>query len=89
MAIRFKDSKIPDLSMRVLNVRSSYEPIFQSAREGGAGLVRHLLTMGQASVQDVTHDSGHSPLHVGTTSHTQSLLLILGPSLLSEKAMWK
>ena len=89
MAMTFKDSKIPDLSIRVLNVRSSYEPIFQNAREGGAGLVRHLLTMGQASVQDVTHDSGHSPLHVGTTSHTQSLMLILGSSLLSEKATWK
>ena len=89
MAMRFKGSKIPDVSMRVLNVRSSYEPIFESAREGGAGLVRHLLTTGQASVQDVTLDSGHSPLHVGTTSHPQSLMLILGPSLLSEEAMWK
>lgn len=69
MAIRFKDSKIPNLSMRVLNVRSSYEAIFLNAREGDATLVRYLLTVGQASVQDVTHDSGHSPLHVGTTSH--------------------
>ena len=72
MAMKFKDSKIPDLSMRVLNVRSSYEAVFLSAREGDAELVRYLLTMGQASVQDVTHDSGHSPLHVGITSHPQT-----------------
>ncbi len=72
MAMRFKDSKIPDLSMRVLNVRSSYEAVFLSAREGDAELVRYFLTMGQASVQDVTHDSGHSPLHVGITSHPQT-----------------
>ena len=72
MAMRFKDSKIPDFSMRVLNVRSSYEAIFSNAREGDAELVRYLLTTGQASVQDVTHDSGHSPLHVGTTSHPRT-----------------
>lgn len=72
MAMRFKDSKIPELSMRVLNVRSSYEAVFLSAREGDTQLVRYLLTMGQASVQDVTHDSGHSPLHVGITSHPQT-----------------
>ena len=89
MAMRFRDSKIPDLSMRVLNVRSSYEAVFLSAREGDAGLIRHLLTVKQASVQDVTHDSGHTPLHVGTTSPPQSPMLILGPSLLSEKATLK
>ena len=72
MAMRFKDSKIPHISLRVLNVRSSYEAIFLNAREGDAELVRYLLTTRQASVQDVTDDSGHSPLHVGTTSHART-----------------
>ena len=73
MVMRFKDSKIPDISMRVLNVRSAYEAVFSSAFEGDAKMVRYLLTMGQASVLDVTQDSGHSLLHVGTSR------AILGP----------
>ena len=73
MAMRFKDSKIPDISMRVLNVRSAYEAVFSSALEGDAEMVRYLLTMGQASVLDVTQDSGYSLLHVGTSR------AILGP----------
>lgn len=53
--------------MRILNVRSAYEAGFLSAVGGDAESVRCLLAAGQASVLDVTDDSGHSPLHVSTS----------------------
>ena len=65
LAIRFQDSKIPNISMRVLNVRNTYENIFLSALGNDAESIRYQLTIGQALVLDVTDDSGHSPLHVG------------------------
>ena len=68
LSMRFQDSKIPNISMRVLNVRDSYENIFRSALVNDAESVLYQLTVGQASVLDVTDDSGHSPLHVGILS---------------------
>lgn len=91
MAMIFKDSKIPDILMRVLNVCSAYEAVFSSALGGDAEMVRYLLTMGQASVLDVT-----PRLHPGTRccmwvlhEQTSDLMLVPGSSWLSEKAMLK
>ena len=69
VAMRFQDSKVPSVSMRVLNLRSTYENIFRSSRRNDAGSVEYQLTIGQASVLDVTEDSGHSPLHVSLCNH--------------------
>lgn len=65
-AVSFQNSIIPEISRRVLNVRDSYEEIFQSAIIGDAVSVQYLLTKRQASVFDISSDSGHSPLHVGS-----------------------
>ena len=59
-----QDSAIPRMSIHVLNVRDTYEDIFISARFNDVDSVEYQLTMGRASVFDVTSDSGHSPLHV-------------------------
>ena len=69
MVLRFQDAKIPKISMRVLNVRDTYEDIFRNAHGNDADLVAYQLTSGQASVIDVTNDSGHSPLHVSILFH--------------------
>ena len=73
VAMRFQDSKIPNISMRVLNIRSTYENIFRDSRRNDAGSVEYQLTMRQASVLDVTEDAGHSPLHVSLCN--QSLVV--------------
>lgn len=64
LVVRFQDAQTPEISLRLLNVRSSYESIFQYAHRGDADSIKFLLTKGKASVLDVTDDSGHSPLHV-------------------------
>lgn len=71
VAVRYNETNIrrPDVSVRTLNVRSSYEGIFQSSSRGDADAVKYFLTSGKASVLDVTDDSGHSPLHVRYHSH--------------------
>lgn len=52
------------VSVRTLNIRSSYDGIFQSSIRGDANAVKNLLMAKKASVLDVTDDSGHSALHV-------------------------
>ena len=64
LAVSIQNSKIPKISMRVLNLRNSYEEIFQSCIVGDVHSVRYLLMSGQASVHDISDDSGHTPLHV-------------------------
>ena len=74
-AMSIQNSKIPKISMRVLNLRNLYEEIFQSCIVGNADSVRYLLTSGQASVKDISTDSGHSPLHV------RLQIILLSPTL--------
>ncbi len=65
-AMSVQNSKIPKVSLRVLQLRNSYEEIFQSCIVGDVHSVRYLLMSGQASVTDISDDSGHSPLHVSS-----------------------
>lgn len=65
-AMSVQNSKIPKVSMRILQLRNSYEEIFQSCIVGDVHSVRYLLMSGQASVTDISDDSGHSPLHVSS-----------------------
>ena len=64
-AIRTSGSKIPEIKLRVLNLRGTYEKVFQSAISGDADSIQFLFKTGRASVRDISDDSGHSPLHVG------------------------
>ena len=66
IAIRYNEANIrnPEIFVRTLHVRSSYEGIFQSSSNGDANAVKYFLESRKASVVDVTNDSGHSPLHV-------------------------
>ena len=66
VAMSVQNSKLPKFSMRVLNLRHLYDEIFQAALVGNADTVSYLLLSGQASVKDISSDSGHSPLHVGS-----------------------
>ena len=67
IAMSVQNSKLPKFSVRVLNLRNLYDEIFQAAMVGDADTVQYLLMSGQASVKDISSDSGHSPLHVGIT----------------------
>lgn len=67
--VRFQDAQTPEISLRLLNVRSNSERIFQYALSGDADSIKFLLTNGKGSVLDVTDDSGHSPLHVCGIHH--------------------
>lgn len=67
LVIRSQNGQTPEISLRLLNVRSSYETIFQYALRGDADSIKFLLTNKKAS-------SGHSPLHVG---HVKRIFAIL------------
>ncbi|KAL3419618.1 b-cell lymphoma 3-encoded protein [Phlyctema vagabunda] len=54
----------PEYSLRMLNVRSTFEAIFDGADKNDAALVRSLICNNKASVLDITDDGGHSPLHL-------------------------
>lgn len=69
LVVRFQDAQAPEISLRLLNVRSSYESIFQYAFNGDADSIKFCLANGKGSVLDVTDDSGHSPLHVCSVQH--------------------
>lgn len=64
MTLRLQGNTGPEMSFRILNVRSRYASIFQYASAGDAKAVDMLLTTNQASVSDITEDTGHSALHV-------------------------
>lgn len=89
MAMKFQDSKIPNICMRVMNVRNMYEGVFMSAFENDADAVEYQITIGQASVLDATDDSGHSPLHVRIHAMPLEVHTYLRLSLLSGRATWK
>lgn len=69
LVVKFQDAQTPEVSLRLLNVRSSCESIFQHALHGDAESMKFLLNNGKGSVLDVTDDSGHSPLHVWDVRH--------------------
>ncbi|MCJ1261129.1 hypothetical protein MMC22_000993 [Lobaria immixta] len=69
LVVKFQDAQTPEVSLRLLNVRSSCESIFQHALHGDAESMKFLLNNGKGSVLDVTDDSGHSPLHVWDVQH--------------------
>lgn len=64
VTLRFQGNTGPEMSFRILNVRSKNASIFHYASAGDAKAVDMLLTTKKASVLDVTDDTGHSALHV-------------------------
>ena len=88
-----QNSKIPKFSMRILNLRNLYDEIFQRALVGDAYSVQYLLESGQASVKDISSDSGHSALHVSIAKIRDIAIgfleLILVRSALQEAVMLK
>jgi ankyrin repeat protein len=64
LSLRISDFQKPEYSLRMLNVRSKFEPIFIGAGRNDAALLRSLIHNGKASVLDVTNDDGHSALHL-------------------------
>lgn len=77
VAIKVQGSKIPQLKLRILNLRDSYDEIFQSSISGDARSVRYLLSSGQASVRDISDDSGHSPLHIAVRDSRVDVIRVL------------
>lgn len=77
MAIKVQGSKIPQIRLRILNLRDSYEEIFQSAISGDARSIRYLLSSGRASVRDISDDSGHSPLHIAVRDSRIDVIRVL------------
>jgi ankyrin repeat protein len=62
----------------MLDVRSTFEPIFIGAGRNDAALVRSLIYNGKASVLDVTDDDGHSALHLAVKqSHVDAVKALL------------
>jgi hypothetical protein len=78
-SLRTSDFQKPEYSLRMLNVRSTFEPIFTGAGGNDAAPVRSLIYNGKASVLDVTDDVGHSALHLAVKA-----LLELGAELYLE-----
>lgn len=76
LVVKFQDAQTPEVSLRILNMRSSCESIFRYAEYGDADSIQFLLAKGRGSVLDVTDDSGHSPLHVRVCNTSSILRLI-------------
>ena len=77
VAMKVQSSRIPQFKLRILNIRDSYEEIFQSAISGDARSIQYLLTSGRASVRDISDDSGHSPLHIAVRDSRIEVIRIL------------
>jgi hypothetical protein len=68
----------PELSLRMLNVRSPFESIFVGAGFNDAALVRSVIANNRGSVLDVTEMDGHSALHLAVQlSHVESIKVLL------------
>lgn len=77
VAMKLQGSNIPQFKLQILNLRDSYEEIFQSAISNDAGSVQYLLSTGQASVRDISDDSGHSPLHIAVRDSRVEVIRVL------------
>lgn len=77
VAMKVQGSRIPQFKLRILNLRDSYEEIFQSAISGDARSIRYLLSSGRASVRDISDDSGHSPLHIAVRDSRIDVIRVL------------
>ena len=77
VAMKVQGSRIPQFKLRILNLRDSYEEIFQSVISGDARSIQYLLTSGRASVRDVSDDSGHSPLHIAVRDSRVEVIRVL------------
>ena len=77
VAMKVQGSRIPQFKLRILNLRDSYEEIFQSAISGDARSIHYLLTSGRASVRDISDDSGHSPLHIAVRDSRIDVIRVL------------
>ena len=77
VAMKVQGSRIPQFKLRILNLRDSYDEIFQSSISGDARSIRYLLSSGQASVRDISDDSGHSPLHIAVRDSCIDVIRVL------------
>ena len=77
MAMKAQGSRVPQFKLRILNLRDSYEEIFQSAISGDARSIQYLLVSGRASVRDISDDSGHSPLHIAVRDSRIEVIRVL------------
>ena len=77
VAMKVQGSAIPQFKLRILNLRDSYEEIFQSTISGDARSIRYLLASGKASVRDISDDSGHSPLHIAVRDSRIEVIQVL------------
>lgn len=87
LVVRFQDAQTPEVSLRMLNVRSSCESIFRYAGSGDVDSIQFLLAQEKGSVLDVTDDSGHSLLHVRDAQHIFDTEVNFGCSLWSQTVM--
>ena len=77
VAMKVQGSRIPQFKLRILNLRDSYDEIFQCAISGDAKSIQYLLASGRASVRDISDDSGHSPLHIAVRDSRVEVIRIL------------
>ena len=77
VAVRIQSFTVPKFKLRILNIRDSYEEIFQCAISNDARSVQYLLSSSQASVRDISDDSGHSPLHIAVRGGNVEVIKIL------------
>ena len=75
--MKVQGSRIPQFKLRILNLRDSYDEIFQSTISGDARSIQCLLASGQASVRDISDDSGHSPLHIAVRDSRIEVIRVL------------
>jgi ankyrin repeat protein len=62
----------------MLNVRSTFEPLFIGAGRNDAALVRSLIYNNKASVLDITDNDGHSALYLAVKqSHVDVVKVLL------------
>lgn len=76
-AMRFSAQSGPELSLRTLNVRNPEATIFKAAWENDAVAVNHLLENGEASVMDIAHGLGHTPLHLAVIRSNVEVISVL------------
>ncbi|KAG8531764.1 uncharacterized protein KY384_003400 [Bacidia gigantensis] len=77
MAMKIQRSTIPQFKLRILNLRDSYDEIFQNAISGDSHSIQYLLASGQASVRDISDDSGHTPLHIAVRDSRVEVIRVL------------
>lgn len=71
-SLRKSEFQRPEYSLRVLNIRSTFEAIFVGSEGNDAALVRSLISNDRASVLDITDGDGHSALHLAVKrSHVE------------------